>query len=371
MNEIKLKELKKRDFFSQENNFKKFEKVKSELIYGDESKDKAFISIVIPTFRREKLLAETIQSILNQENFEDYEIVVVDNDPIFGVITETEKVIRSFNSNKILYYRNRENLEMYGNWNRCIELARSKWVCMVHDDDALVKNHLVTMTNIIKKNSKISYLACRHNNIDEREKGYCNINKYSQSIRLNKKYVRFNNYKDYNFGFKEFLLGAVFDREKAIKIGGFKPKESYCEDYFFVSRFAYYYNVYSFNEKLYLYRWAYNQSLKTEMWEDELVYEYYLYKYISQKRNFIIRPFYKLLSKYYIIRRMNRYINGTSVLRTKCNINKENVYRMCGFNDGKVNSVVLGICELIKKFDLVLRRVYGILVKNIRIGIDG
>lgn len=38
-----------------------------------------FLSIVIPTYKRPDLLKETIKSIILQEGFEDYEIVVVDN----------------------------------------------------------------------------------------------------------------------------------------------------------------------------------------------------------------------------------------------------------------------------------------------------
>ena len=367
MDEIKVEKIKNRDYFSREDNFEKYKHVKSRLIYGKLKNEVPFVTIIVPTFKREKLLKEAIKSILNQEDYDDYEILIVDNEPVFDRETETEKVVRSFNSDKILYYRNEENIGMYGNWNRCIELARSNWLCMVHDDDALVKNHLSTMTNIIKNNSNISFLSCRYTKIDEREIVCEDINNYSQRVTINEKYLTRRTYKDYNFGFVTVFLGGLFSREKAMEIGGFYISTSYCEDYYFVAKFAYYYDIYVIESKLYLYRLAQNQSLKSDIWEDEMVYEYYLYKFISEKRNILLKPFFRFLSKCCIIRRINRFINGTNTIKLGCNLNKDKIYKFCEISEKNTGRLQEVLSEFIRILDKMIRRIYNMLNKNIRL----
>ena len=353
MENIKIDDLKKRDFYSKENNFEKYKSVKSILIYGDKNKAVPFVSIIIPTFKRGPMLAQTITSILNQEDYDDYEIVIVDNEPIFDRETETEKIIKSFNSDKIFYYRNEKNIGMYSNWNRCMELARTKYVCMVHDDDALVKNHLKVMTGLIKKNPKIDYLACIHNNIDERVLGKVDLNDFSQSLELEKEeQILYKDYKDFNFGLATLFLGAIFNREKAMEIGGFAVDQSYVEDYFFIAKFSYYYNVYKYEKPLYLYRWAANQSLKSEIWQDQIIYEYYLSKYISSKRNIFIRWLCNIMCTYFLFEKIESFKDGTSFLKMKFNVDTKYVYRMCGIKD-KDRS--LWILNLVKKIDRYCR----------------
>ncbi|WP_294130168.1 glycosyltransferase family 2 protein [uncultured Clostridium sp.] len=369
LDEKEIDILRKRDFFSKEDNFKKYKDVKSKLVFGEVTEKEPFITLMIPTFKREYTLKETITSILKQKNFDDYEILVVDNDDTFNEITKTEEVIREFNSSKILYYKNEKNIGMYANWNRCLELARSKWVCMVHDDDAVAENYLETMTKIIKNNKKINYLGCRHHCVFQKGDPEFKINDFTSKVECNEKNIIFSNYKDYNYDFNTLFLGAIFDREKAIEIGGFNISSSYIEDYFFVSKFAYYFNTYRLNCELYVYRWANNQSMKTEIWENEAVYEYYLYKYISNKRFILIRPFYSLLSKNYIIRKLNTYLDGSSFLAVKCNINKENVFKMCDFNKPNINIFILLVAKFIKKILEKSRRYFNSKVYNINLQI--
>lgn len=366
LGEKELAELRERDFFSKESNFKKNEQIKSKLIYGDLSSKVPFVTLIIPTYKREETLKQTIKSILLQEDFDDYEILIVDNEDVFDRVTKTEEIIKSFNSEKIIYYRNEKNIGMYGNWNRCIELSRSKWICMVHDDDALAKNHLSTMTNIIKKNKNIDYLACTHNHIDERQLGAVDLNYYSEKVNINKKQIKYKGFRDFNLGFNAMFLGAIFNRDKAIEIGGFVADRAWVEDYLFVAKYAYYFNLYKLEVPLYIYRWADNQSLKSNIWEDQLVYEYYLFRYIASKRT-ILKGTYTILSKYITLNRMNSYIRGDGFFKTKCNINKNNVYKMCNMSNPNINPFLLIISKGIRRMDYFIRDLYYFVIKNKKI----
>ena len=127
-----------------ENRFIKCEKVKSRLVYGDpENVPKPFVTVVVPTYRRVHLLKQALESIITQRETDfAWDIVVVDNEPDNGKENDTERLIRSLKNDRILLYRNSENIWAGDNFNRCILLARGKWVMMLHDDDMLIANSL-------------------------------------------------------------------------------------------------------------------------------------------------------------------------------------------------------------------------------------
>lgn len=351
--------MENRDFFKKEDNFRKIEHVKSNLVYGKIKDKPPFITVVMPTYNRGGIIKDAIESVISQVDFDDYELVIVDNYPNKeNIETETEKIIKSYNSDKIIYYRNEENVGVYANWNRCIELARSKWITMVHDDDALVKNHLVTMVNVLKGKDNIKFLACNTQRINQRDGNLKSILKYNDEINYKVDKLKVLDYRDYNFAFVTRFLGGIFDKEAAIDIGGFEIDQSLIEDYVFVVKFAYYYKIYEYDVPLYLYRWGCNISLMTEIWQVQEIYEYYISLAITNKRNFILRPFFKVLSKDHCITRADNHINGTSHLGVKCNINKEKLFADCKIKNEKINPILFLVCKGFRKLDRYFRNVF-------------
>lgn len=127
------------------NNFEKIRDVVSDKFFGAPNIDnKPWLSVVIPTFNRKKLLRETLKSVLKQQPVEyGWELLVVDNTPLDSTgNTPALKIIRELNDPRVLYYHNRENLDTGYNWNRGAELARGEWLCYLHDDDILYPDAL-------------------------------------------------------------------------------------------------------------------------------------------------------------------------------------------------------------------------------------
>lgn len=120
------------------------------LIYDSEV-DNPLVTIGIPTYKRgDRLLLEAIDSSLNQENFQHkYEILVVDNNPVRGDITESS-MERYNNEHRVAYYKNKENIGPIGNWNRLYELAKGKYVVILHDDDMLFPYYLNVMFSLLE-----------------------------------------------------------------------------------------------------------------------------------------------------------------------------------------------------------------------------
>ena len=125
--------------------------IRTFLILGDHPRSIPKVSILIPTYCRPELLREALISALHQKEVEDYEVIVLDNDPTPNLATEA--VIRQHLCPRLTYYRNEKNIGMTGNWNRCIELARGEWISFLHDDDYLSPMWLQRMLRHLPPNA--------------------------------------------------------------------------------------------------------------------------------------------------------------------------------------------------------------------------
>lgn len=139
------------------NNFLKKQDVMSRLMVGNNPDNPdVFISFFIPTFDRIDALMEAVESILNLKMLEKviYEIIVVDNSANFSELNKNYLYFKKLNHPTIRYYINEENIGLFNNWNRGIELARGKYFAMLHDDDLLHPGYLVEMLKCLNNANK-------------------------------------------------------------------------------------------------------------------------------------------------------------------------------------------------------------------------
>lgn len=258
----KMIELSGKDFFQIRNNFNINKSKKSLLLYGKRKKDPV-VSIMIPTFLRNNYLSETIDSVLKQNTTVSYEIVVVDNNPEIEDET-TLSLIKNYCPEKIAYYKNPCNLGMFGNWNRCLELALGEWVLILHDDDTIMSDYIDKMMKIVQQYPEVSCVGC----------GYTLIDAYGKEILLplkSKKWryaeslLKRTSYpikiKDFYYVHPIDIMGLFINRSKAIEIGGFDNTWDPTSDYIFILNLADRYNIRCTDDKLINYRQAVNASL--------------------------------------------------------------------------------------------------------------
>ena len=93
------------------------------------------VSVCIPTYRGEETIAATIDSVLAQ-SYADFELLVIDD----GSPDATQAIVEGIADPRLVYLRNDRNLGPQGNWNRCLELARSDFVKVLPHDDLLRAN---------------------------------------------------------------------------------------------------------------------------------------------------------------------------------------------------------------------------------------
>src|SRR5437870_9918513 len=95
------------------------------------------ISVCVPTYNRAPLLRECLASLVRQ-TYRDIEIIVSDN----CSTDDTPAVMAECTDPRLRYYRNDTNIGPYPNLNRCLELAKGDYVCILHDDDVYAADFL-------------------------------------------------------------------------------------------------------------------------------------------------------------------------------------------------------------------------------------
>ncbi len=91
--------------------------------------EETLISVVLPTFNREKLIARSISSILNQ-TYKNFELIVVDD----GSTDNTEQVVRAIHDPRIIYIKN-EHRGGAAARNTGIQAARGAYIAFQDSDD--------------------------------------------------------------------------------------------------------------------------------------------------------------------------------------------------------------------------------------------
>lgn len=136
---------KSHDIFEIKNNFSKYKSIESELLYSSMTIDSPMISVVIPTYK-DIYIYDAINSCINQNNAPAYEIVIVDNNSD-NSDTKILEYVKKLKLKNLRYYKNNNNIGMAGNWNRCAELAKGRYLVYLHSDDLLLENSLEILWN--------------------------------------------------------------------------------------------------------------------------------------------------------------------------------------------------------------------------------
>ena len=112
----------------------------------------SFFSIIIPTYNREQLLADTINSIIAQ-TFGDWECIVVDD----GSTDNSKQLVQSMQQkDERIKYVYQQNAERSAARNNGVSHSTGEYICFLDSDDHFVSNHLQTLKDFIAlQNDKI------------------------------------------------------------------------------------------------------------------------------------------------------------------------------------------------------------------------
>ena len=110
-----------------------------------EIKNNPTVSVVIPTYNRERLIGRSIKSVLNQ-TYQNFEIVIVDD----SSTDNTKEVVKSFNDERIRYVRHEENKGEAAARNTGIKIAKGQYIASQDSDDEWLPEKLAWQVELLK-----------------------------------------------------------------------------------------------------------------------------------------------------------------------------------------------------------------------------
>lgn len=105
------------------------------------------VSIVTPVYNCAKFIAETINSVIAQ-TYVNWELIIVDD----CSTDDTEKVVMSFQDQRIHYHKNLENSGAAVSRNRALRVAKGKWIAFLDSDDLWLPDKLDRQIKFMEDN---------------------------------------------------------------------------------------------------------------------------------------------------------------------------------------------------------------------------
>ena len=114
------------------------------------------LTFAIPYYANLVYLRKAIESVLAQSDA-DWKLLVCDDGSEHA---RTEELVAGFHDDRLRYHGNERRLGMAGNWNRCLDLADTDLVTLLHADDELLPNYAVTMRQAAEQYPRATALFC-------------------------------------------------------------------------------------------------------------------------------------------------------------------------------------------------------------------
>lgn len=112
------------------------------------------MSVVLLTWNRERLLAETLESILGQ-TMGDLEVLLVDNESTDG----TQAYVASLSDPRVRYHRHANGGVISVNRNHALRLAQGEYVAFCDDDDVWRPEKLERQLGVLARDAAFSMVA--------------------------------------------------------------------------------------------------------------------------------------------------------------------------------------------------------------------
>jgi glycosyltransferase involved in cell wall biosynthesis len=116
------------------------------------------VSILLPTYKRARYLAEAIPSALAQ-TYSPIELIILDD----ASPDDTPEVVRPYESDsRVRYIRHPQNRGLPGNWRAGLELAQGEFVCILEDDDLFHPTIIERLVEPLRADPQMRFAFCDH-----------------------------------------------------------------------------------------------------------------------------------------------------------------------------------------------------------------
>lgn len=242
------------------------------VLFESRPREDVVLTIVVPTFRRLDMLVEAVGSAIGQDFTQPFEVVVLDNDPGSNDCEGLLRALPGIGDRSVRYVRNAQNIGIFRNWNRGIELARGQWVTILHDDDLLDPDFATEMFAQMAADPAIDGLICVKREVDRRNRAAAEpraraIRRRALELlrfgvvgrrRIDARKLFWGNVVGTNVGF-------VCRKRDLIALGGFAPEHYPVADYYLFARYARRFRLYQTRSVLATMRVEDNLSMKPDV----------------------------------------------------------------------------------------------------------
>ena len=258
--------------------FAQWRHVESDLVGRGADTHEPDVTVIVPTFKRERWLVEAVESVLAQDWDRPVELLIVDNDPQSTRHDRLLEEVPALRDTNYRYYVHRENMGWIGNFDRGMELARAPWLTILNDDDLFDVDFLRTMFADLDADPAIDGLVCRKRSFTTvpdralstgslaRRAAYRLLTLHRYGGRPSRRILPRHFFWGPLLG---SVVGLICRRSRALEIGGFYREDIWSDTWFYV-RFAALFRLDQSRHVLASMRVAENQSMKPEIAKDAL-----------------------------------------------------------------------------------------------------
>lgn len=183
------------------------------------TQDMTVCTVAIPVYNRAELVREAVESALAQK-LSEYEVLGIDN----CSTDDTWDTLESFDDPRFRRLRNAENLGLFGNMNRCVDLAQGKYLRILCSDDRLPADCLREEIALMERHPNISLLSTRGIAVSETGSDLGSIAQFfppgiydGPTARL----AWFSFFANYGYNPLNYPSGVLFRRSALIKTMSF------------------------------------------------------------------------------------------------------------------------------------------------------
>lgn len=175
-------------------------------------------TIAIPTYNNAKTVSKAIESAINQDYKDEYEVLIVNN----ASTDNTAEVLSQYKENTIVRVEtNAKTVDLFENHNVCFEKAKGDYVLFIHSDDELYPFALTVLEERIRqRHYPPRYILWGHSMLYD----------FQEYIRIGNQQV--NTVFSGANAIASFLVGGLtpsgtcYSKKSILEIGGFPSMKS-------------------------------------------------------------------------------------------------------------------------------------------------
>lgn len=250
------------------NNFAKKSEILSKLVYGT-MQAKADFTLAIPIYGISKTLQETLENVAQLKKTKlKVQIIISDNKPDEN-IDKIVGMLKASGLENVALYLSEKTLGQLGNFNRCVELANTDYLAMLHDDDLLVPNYydlVEALLPYMQLHPEVGLIQGRR--IDFTDKPELKETKKLRIFPVKGDYITCSG----NSSAEIPSCGMIFKREAVLDAGGFNDEFPASGDAFLAIQMKYKgYEYYKSKDVFGYYRIGHNLSITSNICKEFII----------------------------------------------------------------------------------------------------